>query len=152
MTTGLRTLVEEDGPNGSEATAGDSVENSLNTMHPREWHLGLNWRCNADWPEGPTTTTGASAEEDEFEDLTMTTAASAADVEGTTRLRIWGRRRRLQCCNDRPEDLSTTAEEEETTTCLMERLRRRRRKWCDCSPGEFAAKMVALAEDDSLGA
>ena len=54
--------------------------------------------------------TGASVEEDETKDSIMTPEASAEEVEGTTRPRIWGQRRRLQRHNDGSEELETTAE------------------------------------------
>ena len=42
--------------------------------------------------------------------MTTTLEASEEDIEGTTRPRIWGRRRRLPICNDMPEELATTTE------------------------------------------
>ena len=79
-------------------------------MRLMERQLKLSWLCHADWPAESMKTTGVSAEEGDPKGL-MTTPESSMDyVEGMTRPRIWGRRRRLRRCNDRPEELSTTTE------------------------------------------
>ena len=79
-------------------------------MRLRERHLGLNWPCHADWSAELTKTTGALVEEDDPEDSTTTTEATAEVVEGTTCLRIQGLQRGMRRRNDRPEELATMKE------------------------------------------
>ena len=79
-------------------------------MHPRDWQLGLSWRCHADWTTESTTTTGVSAEEYDPEDSKTTPEVSAEDLKGTTRPGICGKRQRLQRRDDGPEEFATTTE------------------------------------------
>ena len=77
--------MEEYGPKALVLMTGDSASDSLKLTRLRERHLGLSRRCYADRTKELTLRTGASVKEADSKDLTTTTGALAAEVEGMMR-------------------------------------------------------------------